>query len=659
MVPIRLKTASCIECHRVKLQAGPHFVLSRPPTRGDSTHDTQVEQVFRFKKGQVYPVTIGGAVTELGSTNALYTALVEPGTNGVPPGYILEDPDEILGYERPAFGVANKEATLIVPDLRLAVDANRDGSVTFDPADRTTAAKPFRFWVNEDTDLPSGGNPETVGGTPDGTDNTINSPRDLEDFTRLRLKVRVPGRMDSLRFGPLTVEMRFAEATGAPALRVFRAADNAEGTGFLYDPHAASLQLSFAGTAIGGAGVSPMALSPAEFQGLGDDDEVVLNLLVEGVSAGRGKLLVALKQGGAVLAESPGVWIELLPVVQMYQEAGVPFTVPPDEQPHSITFVHGWHMSPDGSRNYAETMFKRLWHRGFRGRFLYFRWDTGFSSTFNNVPLVGEAVSAYLANFNGSERIAWNSGRQLREAMNEIPSSYSRNLAAHSMGNIVAGAALLAGLNVDNYVLMQGAVPASCYDPSEERRQAPYPRDYAGISIDLFDKPTPDDDPVPETRALAYRGRLSSAQIEQANLVNFFLPGDAATVRAWEFNNDQFKPAGQYAYSRGAPVGDGGIQRGLWWNNGMARFDTFRSLTDPYEAMPLACKSWSKTVGGDRETDGTIDSSEDLESIQYSLPGDVLGFRDDHSAQFKRNIQVLKPFYDELLRVFEVPRITQ
>ena len=36
--------------------------------------------------------------------------------------------------------------------LQLAVDANRDGNVTFNAADATSTDKPYRFWVNNDYD---------------------------------------------------------------------------------------------------------------------------------------------------------------------------------------------------------------------------------------------------------------------------------------------------------------------------------------------------------------------------------------------------------------------------------------------------------------------------------------------------------------------------
>ena len=39
------------------------------------------------------------------------------------------------------------------------------------------------------------------------------------------------------------------------------------------------------------------------------------------------------------------------------------------------------------------------------------------------------------------------------------------------MGNIVVGSALIEGMTINNYALMQAAVPAACYDEREAIRQ--------------------------------------------------------------------------------------------------------------------------------------------------------------------------------------------
>ena len=163
------------------------------------------------------------------------------------------------------------------------------------------------------------------------------------------------------------------------------------------------------------------------------------------------------------------MWLDLKNVKAMYQSStNNVFEQPPDEAKQAILFVHGWNMSPDGSRNFAETMFKRIWHRGFKGRFAYFRWNTDWSDAFDNVPGVGQAAEAYFANYNDSEYTAWTqAGSQLTEFVQQVPSDYTKNIAAHGMGNIVVGSALVAGMTVNNYAMMQAAVPAACYDERE------------------------------------------------------------------------------------------------------------------------------------------------------------------------------------------------
>ena len=48
----------------------------------------------------------------------------------------------------PKIAAGEKHAVLLVP-MAMAVDNNRDGQITFDAADQTTADKPYRFWIND------------------------------------------------------------------------------------------------------------------------------------------------------------------------------------------------------------------------------------------------------------------------------------------------------------------------------------------------------------------------------------------------------------------------------------------------------------------------------------------------------------------------------
>ena len=140
-----------------------------------------------------------------------------------------------------------------------------------------------------------------------------------------------------------------------------------------------------------------------------------------------------------------------------------------------IVYVHGWNVSYYEAINNADTTFKRLWQRGYRGRFASMYWPT----------YVG------ITTINPSEYRAWLFGESLKRYVNTLPAGYTKNLMAHSMGNIVAGSALRKGMAVANYVMLNAAVPASCYDDSALLQQ-PY-----GLS--------PDNDSDQPTLALAYK----------------------------------------------------------------------------------------------------------------------------------------------------------
>jgi hypothetical protein len=316
------------------------------------------------------------------------------------------------------------------------------------------------------------------------------------------------------------------------------------------------------------------------------------------------------------------------------RNTGDQFADPPagTESNEVITFVHGWNMSPEGSTSYAETLYKRLWHKGYWGRFAYFRWDTDWSEAFDIIPGVGEAVGAYLADFNGSELTAWGSGAELKLFIDGFPSSYRRMLTAHSMGNIVAGAALAQGLDVSKYVLLQAAVPASCYDDSTNMQETvTYTQSILGPDPTMWDETGADNDYDPE----AYRGKLSNIGGEP---VNFYQIADHATFWAWELNNDLTKPPGILASA-------GGVGYFYRLNNQPGAKCVYYTTDDGdevvsgYRARAFACRSWSKAVGAKGETRG---------SIKGWVNNNDFGFGDVHSAEFVRSIQACDSFYEQL-----------
>lgn len=99
------------------------------------------------------------------------------------------------------------------------------------------------------------------------------------------------------------------------------------------------------------------------------------------------------------------------------------YTPPVGEESKVLVFVHGWNMPYDDYISFSETMFKRLWHQGYKGRFCAFRWATLTS----------------VITYNTSEYRAWKYGQSLKNYMASLPGNYVRHVAAHSMGNVVVG----------------------------------------------------------------------------------------------------------------------------------------------------------------------------------------------------------------------------
>ncbi len=277
--------------------------------------------------------------------------------------------------------------------------------------------------------------------------------------------------------------------------------------------------------------------------------------------------------------------------------------------------VHGWNVSYDSARVFfAETTFKRLWQRGYRGLFAAFYWPT----------LVGDFT------FNESESRAWNYGRALQQYVDSIPADYTKALMAHSMGNVVSGSALQKGLHVSNYVMLNAAAPASCYDNNPNIRQN-------------FGN-TPDNDLDQATLQLAYKSKFSVMSVRP---VNFYLASDSALM-VWVENNRAFKPevfyetAGgdhAYKYFPGNPSGQKLFLSFILNSN--------RNLERMEESLAYAAKSSTLAVGAEGATQGSISHPVDLSEF---------GYESEHSAFWSFTLPTMSSAYDTLLDELRLER---
>ena len=557
----------------------------------------------------------------------------------------------------------------------IAVDANRDGTIAFsgEARDTTSQDAPFRFWCNDDNDGLPNSEGDVVGpSSPDHEDGVIQTARDLEDFTRLWLKF--DAFQKEISEGTYRIGLKW-KTTGSPSIKLYRSTDTNGSDSYLKDEEAALKQISGKDTgAIGTVASETSLMLPTDlWSGSGDQEK--LCLLFEGSQEGKGQLVLTIeKSDGTEIGEGPGVWLDLKNIKKMYvrgkgtPESGVdapyesylnqpnppptwyvedqnghPFSEPHDETDSLVVFVHGIHAPfVDANSAYisnivtAETVFKRLWHQGFKGRFAFYKWPAlnpaGFGST------------GFEYNF--SEYRAWKYGRGLAGFVSSI-SKASNNLFAHSQGNIVCGAALTDyDLTIDNYVLTQAAVPAGSYDASGGQNDPNSINGYARFWAKEARNPTPDfaDD-------LGYRGYLAALNAS-GNAVNFHNFDDFALASGrallervevnWEANEDSYKPDGSFSNSNWytyVPSNPTGQRCQLVDAVIVGRF-----VTDPHESMALVARPRSKAVGARAGVQGSIDDEFDL----AAAPLEFSPSSDDHSAQVARRIQQVWFYYTEL-----------
>jgi Alpha/beta hydrolase of unknown function (DUF900) len=547
----------------------------------------------------------------------------------------------------------NVQATNVT--LQLAVDANRDGNITFDSQDQTTAANPYRFWLNNDYDGydssiedyddldPSTGD--------DATNTTISCTRDLEDYTRLWLNTG--GFVPQLESGEFIAALEWKSTTGNPQIRVFPAADWINGGAtYLTDTNMAAAQLeSPCGEAMQDVNGQETVTTNAPFLISTNywydwaNGTATNFLLFDAVGHGSGQLVLAIynSDGTVKLAESQPIYLDLQDVKEMYERWTVgddPNTAPLTTasvvaDPYSydstipadntyILFVHGWNLAPWEKDAFAETAFKRLYWQGYKGHFGEFRWPTGYGFT----PIIGTITDA--RNYDNSESNAWASATGLLNKLNDLNTIYPGHvyLMAHSMGNVVAGEALNLASNqvVNTYVAMQAAVPAHCYDSTTANRVTPTTPDrYAYYWTDS---------------SPSYFNSSAGA----GTYVNFYNINDWAL--GWWNVDQNFKPDEGlafpgYYYSTPSDTHPMGFYKIIGSDDINLFFPT-----NTYEIFAYADPAWSYALGAQADVNGRFSGNQvDLFSSPYGFGSEHNG----HSAEFNSDNMNRAIFWNKLI----------
>lgn len=553
-------------------------------------------------------------------------------------------------------------AVLLTPGSpqAIAVDANRDGEITFDGADETTKEKPFRFWVNDNVDtvlddVEQDANPARF--APDYSHTVIINERDLEDFTRVRIKTPA----DLVYDGSWKVSFQFTDVkVGNPGINLWWAPDDS--LDYLSDDVVSGKLINKSDRKLCSVGVSEVFLDidPSHFNVFAAFSGEQADLLFEGNSVGSGALTVRFYRAGVKVVESktylalskitmmyehwtvgdtadPGVLADNIPLLSSLTEDSQAYVDESPEEKDYILFVHGWRLQPWERRAFANTAFKRLWHLGYKGRFGLYSWPTEW-----NPGRMWDHLIVDRRNYNRSEEKAWNSAVGLQDRLYKLNKQYPGRVRifAHSMGNVVVGEALLCNATarqevrvsplVATYVATQAATVAQCYNPflPDLLRSVREPNWYKTYPIT--------DDRHPASGTEYFRGMGVSGR-----MVNFFNEADFALAQfAWG-TNQALKPERGYRYVR-LPFSSGNFYHNATRLVVPARIFEIFAHADPARSLPL---------GRQR---GIGDSFSDEVDLQTEF-----GFGSgsyEHSAEFLDNLRTRRDYWLTLRDQFLLPR---
>lgn len=617
--------------------------------------------------------------------------------------------------------------TITAPKVEIAVDANRDGEIKFDGTDATTKEKPFRFWINNDYDSNEGDATPFVDEVyntmylSDDWSSRVKSKRDLEDYFKIAVRLKgVDGPLakegglymqvyteaaevgDQEPVGYIYVPSQ-KDCSGVEYLKSeLVAADQVSGT---YDIGNGKCQYAESigycskspgvgcGYALWAGNDAGQNFNGSEIFDVMPHDGSTWYFLMDAVKAGKGKLCFRLYGFGSVGCTEASIFVDLKDIKQMYQRTGYvnsnnsidhradnpnveitldawqpadsfTFAKPSDETEECIVFVHGWAMPDDYVQFYAETLYKRLWWQGYKGRVVAFRWPCQ-EEPFTGIPLN--------VTFNSSELRAWRSAGKLKETVNSLKQQlpgYRMSVIAHSQGGVISAEALRQGMQVDNYVLLAAALPAGCVDSNNN------------LWYELF---RPNESTTPRVAPWGYEGYLSEILANVQNAVNFYNPNDFAIVSgllesgfpSWEQNQIMFKPDGDITWSYTL------LFSGRWWysykpyvrsgsyascrlpieyhrglrslfgdTGGSYLLDRAYNVKDREESLSFVSRPRTKAIGA--VALGTSVSGFEMIPLQYNTSPTTLasftGERGDHPGVFWRRIQQLWEFYNRLKR---------
>jgi hypothetical protein len=437
-------------------------------------------------------------------------------------------------------------AFLLMPNVSLAVDYNRDGRIELSGNDDMPGQLPYQFWVNDDSDgskaaaaLGIGDLPGARTGIfefdnrdPDYADDKVNGAADLVDWFPVFLNI---SNLVAI-FPPSQCEYRLVQSDGA--------------LNFLYSnlrpEEAGSYQTNALTSGFGADFNQPAATATGVQQVTSDGVALSAQFLDKIAREGRGVLLFEARQpttqplrlevrnARRVVtslelplrisgAESMYGWANLRGVAGEAMERLSdlrPSNYPVFADEHqAFVFLHGYNVNERQSRAWAAEMFKRLWWSGSHRRFYAVSWHGEDTQVLDQTTI----------NYHINVRHAFETAPVLASFLNITLSGQDVTIAAHSLGNMVVCSAIQDhDATPDRYYMLDAAVSMEAFDAGLTNQPFMTHPDWRGYPERLYASEWyrlfPDDD---GRHALTWRGRFQDVP-HLTELYNFYSSGEEA-----------------------------------------------------------------------------------------------------------------------------------
>ena len=441
-----------------------------------------------------------------------------------------------------------QQGTGVVQIISMNVDANHDGVMDFSyfGPDQTSPSRPFRFWINDNTDSRDyGGNGipgQNINGDAVwptfGTDYrsfelyAVHGTRDLVDFFPVYLNI---GSL--VRALPPNNTVRY----------VLKQADNA--VNFTYTDLTPTNYMNFlrdTGEASSLATNKAMIVTADGYvldngfiQGIATNNQGII--LVEGRAATTQPLVLEVWQGSS-LGSDPFFWhptnmlaqaklyLSLSGVEQMFRHKNLMLNVPPampdrltdadvpnepDTSDKNFVFVHGYNVNPQQARGWDADIYKRMYWSGSHAKFWAVTWEAADSQVANAVTI---NLQTNIVN-------AFNTAPLLNTFLNSL--SGTNVVAAHSLGNMLVLSTLndCGNQSINTYFMIDAAVAIEAIDSGASLNPDMYPSAWINYQNRLWASKWFNLWPANDGRStLTWNGRLSNLQ--NASVYNFYSSGE-------------------------------------------------------------------------------------------------------------------------------------